>query len=165
MPILINNYKNSLADKFLEEKRRISLFLPNKITIEHVGSSAVGIGGKNIIDILIGTSNRDEMLKIRDVLKENGYFEGHDSHDNRIFLASRKEETGEGDFHIHICPIDETSYKDFIVLRDFLRSNPTKSQEYFTKKYEFAKLAGFDRKKYRDLKSQYVSELLSEAKK
>ena len=47
MPILINNYKNSLADKFLEEKRRISLFLPNKITIEHVGSSAVGIGGKN----------------------------------------------------------------------------------------------------------------------
>ena len=165
MSVVINDYKKTLVENFLSEKQRLLSFLPKNTTIEHVGSSAVGIGGKNIIDILIGVSNRGKMLKIRDILKENGYFEGHDSHDDRIFLASSQEETGEGDFHIHICPINENSYKDFIILRDFLRSNPAKAREYFNKKHEFAEIAGFDRKKYKALKAQCVSELLSEAKK
>ena len=63
------------------------------------------------------------------------------------------------------CPVEEESYKDFIVLRDFLRNNPKKAQEYLNKKCVFAKEANFDRKKYKNLKSAYVSKLLIEAKK
>jgi len=98
-------------------------------------------------------------------LTKNGYFEGSDNHEDRIFLASTKEETGDGDFHIHICPIKEESYENFITLRNFLKNNPEKAQEYLKKKYEFAKEANFDRKKYKTLKSAYVSKLLVEAKK
>ncbi|MCP9460099.1 MAG: GrpB family protein, partial [Candidatus Nanosyncoccus sp. P13S_S20_bin.18.1] len=104
MSVMISEYKDTLLKRFKSEKQRLLSFLPDTIIIEHVGSSAVGIGGKNIIDILIGISDQDEMLRIRDILKENGYFEGHDSHGDRIFLASSKNETGDGDFHIHICP-------------------------------------------------------------
>ena len=148
----------------MSEKQRLLSFLPDTIIIEHVGSSAVGIGGKNIVDILIGVSDKDEMLRVRDILKANGYFEGHDSHDDRIFLASSENETGDGDFHIHICPITSNSYKDFILLRDFLISNPEKSKEYYNKKIELANKAGFDRQKYKTLKSQYLARLLSEIK-
>ena len=95
---------------------------------------------------------------------KNGYFEGTDSHEDRIFLASTAKETGEGDFHIHICPINEESYENFIILRNFLRKNHQKAQEYLEKKYEFAKEAKFDRKKYKHLKSAYTSKLLAEAK-
>ena len=148
----------------MSEKQRLLSFLPDTLIIEHVGSSAVGIGGKNIVDILIGVSNKDEMLRVRDILKENGYFEGHDSHEDRIFLASSENETGDGDFHIHICPITCDSYKDFILLRGFLVSNPEKIKEYYNKKIEFANKSGFDRQKYKTLKSQYLTKLLSQIK-
>ena len=148
----------------MSEKQRLLSFLPDTLIVEHVGSSAVGIGGKNIIDILIGVSDQNKMLMVRDILKENGYFEGHDSHGDRIFLASSKNETGDGDFHIHICPITCNSYKGFILLRDFLISNPEKGKEYYNKKIEFANKAGFNRQKYKTLKSQYLTKLLSEIK-
>ena len=164
MSVVINDYKDTIRKRFVSEKQRLLSFLPGAIIIEHVGSSAIGIGGKNIIDILIGVSDQDEMLKVRDILKENGYFEGHDSHGDRIFLASSENETGDGDFHIHICPITCNSYRDFIILRDFLISNPEKSKEYYNKKNEFANKAGFDRQKYKTLKSQYLAKLLSEIK-
>lgn len=164
MSVVISEYKDTLLKRFKSEKQRLLSFLSDTIIIEYVGSSAVGIGGKNIIDILIGVSGRDEMLRVRDILKANGYFEGHDSHDDRIFLASNENETGYGDFHIHICPTTSNSYKDFILLRDFLISNPEKSKEYYNKKIEFANKAGFDRQKYKTLKSQYLTKLLSEIK-
>ena len=164
MSVVINEYKDTIPKRFVSEKQRLLSFLPDTLIVEHVGSSAVGIGGKNIIDILIGVSDQDEMLRIRDILKENGYFEGHDSHGDRIFLASSKNETGDGDFHIHICPITCNSYKDFILLRDFLISNPVKSKEYYNKKIEFANKAGFNRQKYKTLKSQYLTKVLSEIK-
>lgn len=164
MSVVINEYKDTIPKRFMSEKQRLLSFLPDTLIVEHVGSSAVGIGGKNIIDILIGVSDKDEMLRVRDILKANGYFEGHDSHDDRIFLASSENETGDGDFHIHICPITSNSYKDFILLRDFLISNPEKSKEYYNKKIELANKAGFDRQKYKTLKSQYLAKLLSEIK-
>ena len=164
MSVVISEYKDTLLKRFKSEKQRLLSFLSDTIIIEHVGSSAVGIGGKNIIDILIGVSGRDEMLRVRDILKANGYFEGHDSHDDRIFLASNENETGYGDFHIYICPTTSNSYKDFILLRDFLISNSEKSKEYYNKKIEFANKAGFDRQKYKTLKSQYLTKLLSEIK-
>ena len=165
MTVTIHEYSDILKQRFLKEKKRLESFLPCHVIIEHVGSSAVEIGGKNIIDILVGVSNRAEMMDVCDILVKNGYFEGNDSHSNRVFLASKEGETGEGDFHIHICPISEDSYKDFIILRDYLITNPKKAEEYARKKYEFAKEANYDRKKYKSLKSKYVSELLLEAKK
>lgn len=164
MSVIINEYSDNLVRRFKFEKNRLLGILPKTIKIEHVGSSAVSIGGKNIVDILIGVKNREEMKAVGNILSHNGYFEGNDSHSDRIFLASSQEETGDSDFHIHICPISESSYRDMLVLRDFLRNNPPKAREYFQKKHEFAKLADFDRKKYRSLKSKYVSKLLIEAK-
>ena len=164
MSVVISEYKDTLLKRFISEKQRLLSFLPDTLIVEHVGSSAVGIGGKNIIDILIGVSDKDEMLRVRDILKENGYFEGHDSHGDRIFLASSKNGTGDGDFHIHICLITSNYYKDFILLRVFLISNPEKSKEYYNKKIEFANKAGFNRQKYKTLKSQYLTKLLSEIK-
>lgn len=165
MSVIISNYSDNLVSYFLSEKNRLVTLLPSTVRIEHVGSTAVGIGGKNIIDILIGVKNASEMAQIRDILTKNGYLEGHDSHPDRIFLASKQGETGEGDFHIHICPVSKNTFKDFIILRDYLKNNPLKAQEYLAKKHEFAKTANFDRKKYKALKSSYISNLITEAKK
>ena len=164
MSVSIKPYSEVLAQRFADEQERLRNILGAGVLIEHVGSSAVGIGGKNIIDILVGVKDTNEMARVRDILAKNGYFEGNDSHEDRIFMASSEGETGEGDFHIHICPVGSETYANFIVLRDFLRAHPEKAQEYFTKKEELAKLAEFDRKKYKALKSKYVDKLVMEAK-
>jgi hypothetical protein len=164
MPVIIKEYSSKLTELFKQERNRLSKLMPTNVRLEHVGSSAVYIGGKNIIDILIGVPERKDMTFIKNILIRNGYFEGTDSHEDRIFLASTAKETGEGDFHIHICPINEESYENFIILRNFLRKNHQKAQEYLEKKYEFAKESKFDRKKYKHLKSAYISKLLAEAK-
>ena len=139
--------------------------LGSDVLIEHVGSSAVGIGGKNIVDILIGVESQEAMYVARDILQKNGYFEGHDSHPDRIFMASSEAETHEGDYHVHICPHASDTCQDFIVLRDYLLANPEEAHAYYAQKCDFAIAAGHDRKKYRALKAEYVSELLKRAKK
>lgn len=165
MSVIINPYSDELARRFETEEKRLRVILGNDVSIEHVGSSAVGIGGKNIVDILIGVKGAEEMDSTRDKLVKNGYYEGNDSHEDRIFMASRKEETGEGDCHIHICLIGSEVYSDFLRLRDYLRANPEIAKEYLEMKQLFAERAGFDRKKYKALKSEYVAGLLKKARK
>ena len=170
MSVKIGSYSDELVEKFKGEAERICGALGNDVTIEHVGSSAVGIGGKNIVDILVGVSSEDQLLAARDALAEIGYREGHDSHPDRIFVAFRADddgtdrETGEGDFHIHICVEGSETYLDFLRLRDYLKSDRAVAEEYEKMKHEFARAAGYDRKKYKALKSEYVSKLIEKAK-
>lgn len=133
MSVTIKKYSSKLIERFSQEKCRLSKFLPNDIKIEHVGSSAVYIGGKNIIDILVGVPKHEDMISVKNILMKNGYFEGTDSHEDRIFLASTAKETGEGDFHIHICPINEESYENFIILRNFLKKITRKHKNIWRK--------------------------------
>ena len=165
MSVKIYNYSEDLKQRFNLEKSRLTKILEPSVKIEHIGSSAVGIGGKNIIDILIGVPDNLLMEDIKKILVNNGYFSGDDNHPDRLFLASKKEETGQNDIHIHICPLNSDTFHDFIILRNYLRSHPDVAHKYFEKKREIAILAQNDRKKYKQLKSSYVSLLLKEAKK
>lgn len=166
MSVKINAYNDILRGRFEDEAKRIRKVLGGKVTIEHVGSSAVGIGGKNIVDILVGVDDASEMVHVRDLLTGLDYREGHDSHPERIFMAWRKNddgsdrETGEGDYHVHICVKGSQEYLNFIRLRDYLRSHPDEALEYERMKSVFAEKAGYDRKKYKALKSEYVKELI-----
>jgi GrpB-like predicted nucleotidyltransferase (UPF0157 family) len=166
MSVKINVYNDSLRGKFEVEAKRIREVLGGDVSIEHVGSSAVGIGGKNIVDILVGVRDMSEMERVRDLLVGLGYREGHDSHPERIFMAWRKDddgtdrETGEGDYHVHISVEGSEEYLNFIRLRDYLRAHRDEALEYERMKSVFAEKAGYDRKKYKALKSEYVKELI-----
>ena len=169
MSVRINTYNDILRGKFESEAKRIRELLGEGVTIEHVGSSAVGIGGKNIVDILVGVRDTSEMERVRDLLVKLGYREGHDSHPERIFMAWRKDddgtdrETGEGDYHVHICVEGSFEYLNFIRLRDYLRAHRDEALEYERMKSVFAEKAGYERKKYKALKSEYVKELIGRA--
>lgn len=169
MSVKINAYNDNLRGRFEVEAKRIREALGGDVSIEHVGSSAVGIGGKNIVDILVGVRDTSEMERVRDSLVGLGYREGHDSHPERIFMAWRKDddgtdrETGEGDYHVHISVEGSEEYLNFIRLRDYLRAHRDEALEYERMKSVFAEKARYDRKKYKVLKSEYVKELIGRA--
>ncbi len=171
MSVEIKGYNEELKKRFEAEESRLRNALGVDVIIEHVGSSAVGIGGKNIVDILVGVNTTDDMVPARDLLTSVGYREGHDTHPERIFMAFRADddgtdrETGEGDLHVHIVVKGSEECERMLRLRDYLRLHPEKAQEYFEMKKIFAHEAGYDRKKYKALKSEYVSDLIKEMEK
>ena len=170
MSVSIKGYHNELKERFEAEEERLRKVLGDDVVIVHVGSSAVGIGGKNIVDILVGVKTTEDMVPVRDLLTSAGYREGHDTHPERIFMALRANddgtdrETGEGDYHVHIVVNESEECMNMIRLRDFLRANPEEAKKYFEMKSVFAKEAGYDRKTYKALKSKYVSKLIKKEK-
>ena len=170
MSVSIKEYHEELKKRFEMEAERLRGVLGSDVIIEHVGSSAVGIGGKNIVDILVGVKDVNEMKMVRDKIIPLDYREGHDTHPDRIFMAWRNNddgsdrETGEGDYHVHIVVKESEECMNMIRLRDYLRANPDEAKKYFEMKSVFAKDAGYDRKKYKALKSSYVGKLIEKAK-
>ena len=156
---------NKNKSLFNSIREKLSNSLNKNIQIEHVGSTAIpNIYGKNIIDILIGAKDSDEFNFIKNVLEENGFFGSENSKTYEYqFFASRKEETGDGDIHIHLVLKDTKRYRDFIVLRDFLLENEYIAKEYSDYKKSLIENNIKDRKKYKEVKGEYVSKLIEKA--
>lgn len=164
MSVEIKPYDRRLQDLFLQESERIRECLGPEVSIEHVGSSAAHIGGKNIVDILIGVRDSDEGLECGQKLLRLGYHFGNATGSDRIFMASSLDETGEGDFHVHICPKDEEEYRDFVVLRDYLIAHPDEAEKYYEMKQKIAEKVDYDRVEYKKVKGDYADGLLKMAR-
>ena len=162
MSVKIEPYDDRLVERFECEAKRIRSVLGDDVTIEHVGSSAALIGGKNIVDILVGVEDFSAGLGVGMKLLGIGYHLGNISEDDRIFMASREGETQAGDFHVHICAKGLAEYTKMLRFRDYLRMNRDVALEYEKMKKVFAKEAGYDRKKYKELKGEYVGRLVEE---
>lgn len=137
------------------------------VPINHVGSTAIpNMYGKNIIDILIGAKNEEELEELTIKLKNMGYFPGKNSTGLIYrFFASREEETGSGDVHIHLVIIDSDRYRDFLILKKYLLENNDERKKYSDLKKELIKNGNVIREDYKKLKSEYVSSLLERARK
>ena len=158
------NYKENkkIYNKVLKKLRKK---MGKEIPIDHVGSTALpNMYGKNIIDILVGVPDENDMDKYSDILKEMGYFPGSHNSGNYRFFASTEEETRVGDVHIHLVYINTDRYKDFIILRDYLLINKAEKKAYSDFKKEIIKKGTVIRNDYKTVKSEYVSELLNRAR-
>jgi len=157
MPVVFARVKNKLAPVLVGGSR-----------IHHVGSTAVlGLDGKNILDILISTKDNKHMNELRDKLVAIGYFPSLNpsSRQDYILLASRQEETSEGDIHIHLAVADTETHDNFLIIRDYLRSHNDEADQYSKIKYQYAKQANYDRSAYKKLKAAYVDKLLRRARR
>ena len=153
---------------FKRVKNKLALVLAGGSQIHHVGSTAVlGLDGKNILDILISAKDNKHMNELRDKLVAIGYFSSLNPSPRKdyIFLASRREETGEGDIHIHLAVADTKTLDNFLIIRDYLRSHNDEADQYSSVKYQYVKQANYDRSAYKKLKAAYVDKLLQRAKR
>lgn len=147
--------------------RGLRKVIAKNVPIDHVGSTAIpNMYGKNIIDILIGAKDLKEIDKLTDIISSSGFYGSKKNKDDIYrFFASTEEETKSGDIHIHLVILDTDRYKDFITLRDYLLNNKEEVKEYSKFKKELLKKGYEDRKDYKKIKSEYVSNLIIRAKK
>ena len=158
-------FKNQSKYKKIEED--LKNILGEKTKINHVGSTAIpDMVGKNIIDILISAVDKSEFLKFSKILEGKGYFKSERSAtDNYNFFASKKEETKSGDVHIHLSIVNTDRHDEFLLLKEYLLKNPKVAKEYAKHKQEILNKFGLDRARYRQIKSEYVENLILKSKK
>jgi len=159
MRLKIKPYSNKAVGKFKREKRKI-LKAIGDFEVHHIGSTAIpGLGGKGIVDILIGIDNWKQAGEVIEGLKKIGFLHVHLKEKGRIFL-SKDTSLSLKNIHIHIAIRQSNAYKNLLSFRDYLRKNKKEAQNYFNLKKEWAEKSNGDRNKYGELKSKYINKIL-----
>lgn len=159
---------NSLIKRFQEEKAKLTKLLPRG-KIEHFGSTAIpGVYGKEIIDIMVVFSTKQEIDDAIKILTKNGYFLSEDNQKergDRIFLStSGKRESRKGDIHLHLVLKDSQDFKDPLLFRDYLIKYPQWSKEYSNLKFKLQKQAE-SREQYTRMKKGFIDKIIALARK
>ena len=133
------------------------------INMEHVGSTSIeGLFAKPIIDIAIGVSSLDKVIKIREKVKGIGYLEVPVSIDGKHVFAKNKE--NKITHFLHIMIYNQDLWRDQISFRDYLRSFPDAKMEYVKLKEELANKYPNDVVSYINDKKEFVNNILKRAK-
>jgi GrpB-like predicted nucleotidyltransferase (UPF0157 family) len=156
------NYKWSKL--FEKERELLSSQLKDLIVeIEHVGSTSVeGLFAKPIIDIAIGVSSLDVIMKLKEKVKELGYVEIPVSLDGKHVFAKYKER--KITHFLHVMIYNQNLWVDQISFRDYLRSTPDAKIEYTKLKEELVNKYPKDVISYTNKKKKFVDDILSRAK-
>lgn len=155
----INPYDKKVIERFDRQKNKILKAIGN-FEIHHIGSTAVpGLGGKGIIDILIGIDNWEQATEIIEALKKIGFLHVHLKEKGRIFL-SKNTGLSLSNVHVHIAIKQSKAYKELLFFRDYLRKNEKETKNYYNLKKSWLKESNGDRKEYGDLKNKYINKIL-----
>ncbi|TCN04351.1 GrpB-like predicted nucleotidyltransferase (UPF0157 family) [Bacillus sp. BK006] len=163
--VKLEPYNDKWSKLFDEERELLSSQLNNLIVeIEHVGSTSIeGLFAKPIIDIAIGVSSLDVIIKLKEKVKELGYVEVPVSLDGKHVFAKYKEKKITHFFHVMIY--NQNLWLDQISFRDYLRSAPDAKLEYIKLKEELANKYPNDVTSYTNEKKKFVDNILKRAKK
>ncbi|MDD5433783.1 MAG: GrpB family protein [Candidatus Pacebacteria bacterium] len=160
--IKIYSYHQNFTKAFKEKKQKI-VAIAKDIEVHHIGSTAVcGLGGKGIIDIMVGVKNWQGVEKLITGLRQIGFGHIHPREKGKIFLSNVKESRW-GDFHIHLVVIGSAAYRDLLAFRDYLRKHPKEVERYFELKLFWYKRAKGERAVYTKMKHSYIKEILKKA--
>ncbi len=159
MEKLIHSYYQKFVRIFEKERDKISKRVKD-VEIHHIGSTSVpGLGGKGMVDMMIGIKSWQELADIVEKLKEMGFEHIHPKEKGRVFL-SKVGPTKLDDVHIHIVKIGGKPYRELLAFKDYLRKNKKEVRRFFKLKLKWEKEAGGDRGEYGRLKAKYVKEIL-----
>ena len=155
-------YNKKFPALFEKEKGRITSHVES-LTIEHVGSTAIpNLGGKGIIDIAIGVSEK-EIDSVSKKLQSLGYeFRPIHSTPERLFFRIDLPDADEGirRYHVHLMGLGNQEWKNLLSFRDYMKNHPEEAQKYSDLKKKAAEEVNEDGSKYRELKDPLFKEIL-----
>jgi GrpB-like predicted nucleotidyltransferase (UPF0157 family) len=141
---------------FKKIKALIITTIPESV-VEHIGSTAVCCGGKNIIDIMV--VHKKDVSK---TLLKLGFQKGKSSKDNtrKVFVGSILFKQKHYNIHIHLMTPDHISVKNMVHLRDFLKTHPAKIKQYEALKKKAIVLKKVRNKEYNPIKESFIRKII-----
>jgi len=160
---IFRKYSEKSKENFKREKSRIKKNLPKYVLIEHVGSTAViGLGGKNIIDLLIGVPKGKVGLNIKRISNLGYDLRKSPTPSKRLFFRRQLKDKR---FHIHLVIINSKNWEEVICFRNLLISDTNLRKDYSkVKRNAFLECRG-DGEKCRKIKSKFIETILKEYSK
>lgn len=148
---------NSIKDLILE------IFDDKAVKIEHVGSTSIeGMVAKPLIDVLVIVEKLEQLEKEKDLMIKTGYeWCYYENPDGLVFF--KLSPNGEKLENIHMCEESSPKVRQFIVIRDYLRTHPEKAKEYSELKQKNIELYPNDYPAYRNAKEPFLKQLEEEA--
>lgn len=149
---------------FLAEKERILASLGNHILdVQHIGSTSIpGMPAKPILDIGVAVANFEEARCCIPLLKQFGYqYKGENGILRRHYFIKGEPRT----HHLHMLEIESEEWKNHLLFRDYLRTNPASAQAYASLKQTLAMRFAADREAYQTGKDSFIQAVLHQANK
>lgn len=141
----------------------LNVFGDKALRIEHVGSTSVqGMKAKPLIDILMVVEKLELFEKEKELMTKAGYaWQYYPDPEGLTFSKFGPDnEKNEG---IHICEESSLWVRQFIVVRDYLRTHPEKAKEYSKLKQKIIEMYPNDYPAYRKAKAPFLEQLKKES--
>ncbi len=162
-PIYLTEHKEYWNDWYVKEEAFLKSLLNQPARISHIGSTALcSIWAKSIIDILVEVPEECSLLRIKDLLVNNGYLCMSQSA-HRISFNKGYTEHGFARkvFHLHLRYMGDN---DELYFRDYLMEHGDIAKQYEKMKRKLWKEYEHNRSAYTDAKSDFVKKYTSEGK-
>lgn len=141
----------------------LNVFGDKALKIEHVGSTSVqGMKAKPLIDVLVVVEKLEPFEKEKELMTQAGY-EWHYYSDPDGLVFSKFGPDGEKLESVHICEESSLWVRQFIVVRNYLRTHPEKAKEYSKLKQKIVEMYPNDYSAYRNAKAPFLEQLKQEA--
>jgi GrpB-like predicted nucleotidyltransferase (UPF0157 family) len=165
-PIRIVPFNPNWKMLFEQEKALITGVLGENIAlnVEHVGSTSVaGLAAKPTIDMLVEVPDLSDEIKqlLIKKLETVGYGNMYNAEKENKMTFGKGYDEFYGctqTFHVHIREKNSTP-PDEIYFRDYLRHNSDICDEYAKLKYALAEKYRFNREKYTQAKTEFITEI------
>ncbi|MCH9630864.1 MAG: hypothetical protein S4CHLAM37_08700 [Chlamydiia bacterium] len=145
------------------EKERILSCSTNICDVEHIGSSAIrGVGGKGIIDILLGV-DKSVIEDLTKDLQKMGYVlrKEYCTAERLYFKYSAEDPSGCLQmYQLHLTVKNSSEYQALVFFREYLRNHPKEAKEY----EEIKKISSV-REEYQKNKAPFIERILKKRKK
>jgi GrpB-like predicted nucleotidyltransferase (UPF0157 family) len=153
-------YDPAWPARFEAERARIEAALgPVALRIEHIGSTAVpGLAAKPIVDVLVEVADPDDEPPYMPRLEAAGFALRVREPRHRMFR------TPVHDVHVHVWPGGSAEGRDYLLLRDRLRSHAGDRQLYEDAKRALAGRRWRDLNYYAEAKSPVIETITARAR-
>ena len=140
------------------------------LRIEHVGSTSVpGLAAKPILDIDVVLPDQHRVASAISVLAELGYaHQGDLGVPGREAFRRESQEVPKSEpsrqwpeHHLYVCVEGASELRRHVAFRDYLRAHPSEAAEYGDLKRALAVRYPWDRTRYGDAKSPFVTRILA----
>jgi GrpB-like predicted nucleotidyltransferase (UPF0157 family) len=166
--VVIVEYTHEWVTLYEKEKELIQKVIGHiAVAIEQVGSTAVpGLGAKPTIDIMVGLHRLADAEKCLEPLGSIGY-EYQPEHEasmpeRRFFRKGQPPK--EQHYHLHMVEKRSDFWKQHLLFRDYLRTHPETTQQYYKLKKELASKYGSNREGYTEAKTSFIESIIAKAK-
>lgn len=157
----IEEYNPEWVTKFQNIKHVLEdVFSTKALAIEHVGSTSIPrMKAKPIIDILVIVENITTLHNETGAMFSSGYQLQENYVAPNTLLFRRFDEQGNKLENIHVCERGAPMEKQFLNMRDYLRTFPDEVTRYAQFKDELIRKFPNDYESYRAAKNPFLKEL------